>query len=57
MIDFAGRILKAGPQVVWLQVREFLENILTRQPCGEKIEHIGDAHPHAPNARTSSALV
>jgi hypothetical protein len=30
---------------------------VTRQSRGEKIEHIGDAHPHAPNARTPPTLV
>jgi hypothetical protein len=57
MIDLAGRILKASLQVLWFQIRELLKNLVTRQSPGEKIEHIGDTHPHAPNARTPPTLV
>lgn len=57
MVDLASGILQARLQVLRLQIRQLLENFLTRQRCGKKIENIGDANAHSANTGAPAALI
>jgi hypothetical protein len=47
---------EAGTDVLRLPIGQLLQNLLSRQAVGEKVEDIGDANPHSADARTTSAL-
>jgi hypothetical protein len=56
MVDLASGILQARLQVLRFQIRQLLENFLTRQRCGKEIENVGDANAHSTNAWAPAAL-
>jgi len=56
VVEVTSRILKASLQVLLFHVRQFLEDFRPGQSGGKEIEHIANAHAHAPDARTAPAL-
>jgi hypothetical protein len=47
----------ARANVFGLQIRKVLQDFALRHSSGQQIERILDANPHAPDARTSAALL
>ena len=47
---------KAGADVVHLQVRQLVKNLLWSETVGEEIQHVADANSHGANARTTATL-
>ena len=57
MVHFLRRILQAGADVIGVEVRVILEDFAFRYACGKQVEHIFDTNAHAPDARTTTALI
>lgn len=56
MANHASGIFKARPNIISFEVGKIGENFLLRCPLRQHLENIGDANPHAANARPAVAL-
>jgi hypothetical protein len=57
MIETTTREPEAGCNVVWLEIGQFFEYLLSRQTGCQEIEHVRDANPHAADTRATPALL
>jgi len=57
MVDFPGGVLKAGQQVIRLQVRKFLDDLGRSHSGGEQVEHVANADAHSTDAGSPAALL
>jgi hypothetical protein len=57
MIEATAREAKTRCNIVWLQVRQLFEHLLTRQAGRHQIEDIRDPNPHAANVWTTVTLL
>jgi hypothetical protein len=57
MANSPTRVTQARLDVFWVQVGEFSQDLLRRQTTREEVENIGDANPHAADARSPPALL
>ena len=56
MIDFTRGVLQAGLQVLRLQVRKFLQDLLGGQSGRHQVQNIRHADSHTPYAGPAPAL-
>ena len=57
MVQPARCETQAGLKILGVEIRKFLENLLSRQSRREKIEHVRDSDAHATNAGAPPALL
>ena len=57
MIEPATGETKAGGDISQLEVGEFVDDLLRREPIRQEIQHIDHANPHPADARPSAALL
>lgn len=57
MVNFLGRVLEAGSNVLGLEVRKVFEDFCLGHPRRQQVEHILHADAHASDARPPTALL
>ncbi len=57
MIQSSARVTQRSGDVLWLEIRQLLEDLGLGQSGGEQIEDVGDPNAHSSNAGTSTALL
>src|SRR5712691_9072512 len=57
VIQAPGSELQAGLEVLWLEIRQFLNNLLSTQAGCEQVEHVRHPNPHPTNAGPSTTLL
>lgn len=56
MVESAAGELQAGRNIFSFEIGQFFKDLLLREACSKKIQHVTDSNSHPANARTSSAL-
>ena len=56
MVGLMRGIFNGSKDVLALQIRIISQNLLVGGTRAQEFEHVGHAHPHAPDARTSTAF-
>lgn len=57
MVQPTRREAKAGLEIIGLEIRHLIENLLRGQPRREQIEDVTHTNAHPTDTRTSSALL
>jgi hypothetical protein len=57
MVQFARGVLKRGLQIFSIEIRHFLQNLLSIQPSRKEVQNINYAYSHPANTRAAAALV
>ena len=57
MVDSPPRVGETGLDIINLEVRHFLNNLVHAQPRSEQIEHIANPNSHTPHTWASAALL